>query len=141
MPESIDTLLDDLTALRRRLLAGHEAMVARVGDRDWEHKADARWDRLAAHYLAMIEGVPLDARASLTAESDKLAARLAKGWLMEPSDRVPEDAILEQFEALLARYEACEDAIQGVAYVRRWLIARQGYVHLARRQKRKAVVA
>lgn len=98
-----------LGKLRGRITAGYlyRQTVADDGAR-WDQAA-ARWHRLTEAYLTelrqAIEGMT---RADLTTARDELTGRLERGWeLLETA------AVVEQFTALVSRYEAVQDALGG----------------------------
>jgi len=119
-PAAVDALLDELAAVHERVRRGVAAMMAAAGNGKgtWERDADARWQRVRRQYedcvRAVVTTVP---ETMLAAERDRLAARLARGWVFATDDPETRQTADEQFDTLLARYEAVCDAVNGIGYV------------------------
>ena len=122
-----------LGALRGRVTAGYlYRQTVTHDDARWDQAAQ-RWNRLTEAYLTELrQAVEGMTRADLTTARDELTDRLERGWAM-----LETEAVVEQFTALVSRYEAVEDALAGVqAATRRindldrnlsllWVMARQ----------------
>src|SRR5690606_29796550 len=116
---------------------GFDALSVRSTDREWESQATARFAQLADRYIAQLQPLASAPTEALVVERDALRKRLERGWLMEPSERVTEEKIAEQFSVVLARYEAACDALAGFPAVEQRLRAQLAFIQDQQRQARR----
>lgn len=104
-----DTVLDALAVLHHRLDTGYLALGEMSGAPDATNEALAsgfkklQW--LGKQYISEIAKLRRTVdRHDLFARRRELTARLTAGWAMEPTDRLSQDTIDQQFARLLGRY-------------------------------------
>lgn len=110
---SVEQLTTTLGVLRERLDNGWVLLSHRQLDLAWMAEALPRWTILADRYLDGLVELACMSRRTLESNCDALVERLERGWLMEPTPRVSQEEIDEQFTRLLHRYEAICDVLIG----------------------------